>query len=149
MRKEIIMMQKEYLKTLLEENKQLSEENNVLLAHVGNVEHERATKDLETKLRERRRSPVRRASAEDALKVMESERNLAVEKIASLSDEVSELTRAVSRLHSERSEWLESGQTIDQSNNQATKQTNNNIIKTIKQSNNQTSRQSNNQTIKH
>lgn len=82
MRKEIMQLQKEHLKTLISENKHLTETNELLLAHIAHIESEHSKVSLENiQIRER----IDTTQTQEILEEITSERDLAVEKLTALS----------------------------------------------------------------
>eukprot|EP00041_Stephanoeca_diplocostata_P021508 m.501740 g.501740 ORF g.501740 m.501740 type:complete len:553 (+) comp21841_c0_seq1:236-1894(+) len=95
MRKEIMQLQKEHLKTLIAENKHLTETNELLLAHVAHIESEHSKVSLENiQIKERLES----VQTQELLEEIISERDLAVEKLAELSSNLETVQEENKRL---------------------------------------------------
>lgn len=96
MRKEIMTLQKEHLKSLINENRTLVDENALLVAHAAHLQSEHSGTALENmKLR---KSRSRGGLDNELMKEVISERDLAIEKIATLMEQIDDAKREISSL---------------------------------------------------
>eukprot|EP00040_Diaphanoeca_grandis_P044377 m.12113 g.12113 ORF g.12113 m.12113 type:complete len:628 (-) comp9151_c0_seq1:182-2065(-) len=100
MRKDIMKLQKEHLKTLISENKHLNETNDMLVAHVASIESKYAQSVMKNFRMEGRLSEIEVEDGESPYDEVVSERDLAVHKLAEVS---AALTRTQASLEEHQS----------------------------------------------